>query len=164
MANVPNTEKGEIKDVNVNEKQVLLTLYFEINANTITESFTDIGYSTALTFDNIRVVNFRDEVDLENPTIIFANDYATMATNAEAITVEKLGDVNVVKDPVTGAAMLSDGMVRIDDVKAIQKKILAGEYDARADIDQDGMLTIRDMLAIQRYIIFAHTYAEMVSR
>jgi len=88
--------------------------------------------------------------------------YDAIVDDADAITVEKLGDVNVVKNPA-GNATLSDGLVNILDVQYVQNHVLSQTYDARADIDQNGVVNVLDIVEIQRYIIFAQTYAEMVA-
>lgn len=161
LATASPTEDGEIGYVTVNEKQEFVTLYFDINADTVTDDPFDAGYVTAIEIKNVTLEGISIGGDQTSPEIMFGNDYDHEVVDAEAITVEKLGDVNVIKDD-EGNMLLSDKILNVRDVNAIEKLILEDGYDVRADINQDGDITSADLIAVQRYIINAHSYAEMV--
>jgi len=161
LATASPTEEGEIGYVTVNEKQEFVTLYFDINADTVTDSPFDAGYVTAIEIKNVTLEGISIGGDQSSPEIMFGNDYDHAVVDAEAIIVEKLGDVNVIKD-ADGNMLLSDKILNVRDVNAIEKLILEKGYDVRADINQDGFVTSADLIAVQRYIINAHSYAEMV--
>ena len=158
MAYVNNTADATVVDAPVNEKVEFVTLYFKINSNTITDYALDRGYVTGIEIDasSIIMTNSTSEAELGKSV------YEAITVDADAITVEKLGDANVAKNPA-GNVVLSDGLVNILDVQYVQNHVLSQTYDARADIDQNGVVNVLDIVEIQRYIIFAQTYAEMVA-
>lgn len=158
MAYVNNTADATVVDAPVNEKVEFVTLYFKINSNTITDYALDRGYTTNIKIDASSIIMTNSTPEAEVGTSV----YDAIVDDADAITVEKLGDVNVVKNPA-GNAALSDGLVNILDVQYVQNHVLSETYDARADINQDGIVNVLDIVEIQRYIIFAQTYAQMVA-
>ncbi len=163
LAQNPNTAAGSIADVTVDEKTEFVTLYFKVNADTITAEKLSTSYETSIELLDDMLISKADatvyDADLavdEEPTLD--------VKNAGAILIQKLGDVNVATNPETGA-LIPDNLVNMLDAQAIQALILKGDagYDARADINQDGAITSADMIAVQRFIIHTLTYAEMVN-
>lgn len=170
-----------LTDYKVTKEETVVVLYFDILPGTLTDDvMASDYYTTAITICDVCddadssddhtcqvcryapvVINSNEAADPSNPDDAFSNDEEIHITDAEEILVEKLGDVNVVKD-AEGNTLFSDGYVNVMDVEAIVKLILSKNYDVRADINQDGFVDGDDLALVKEYIKFKKTYAQMV--
>lgn len=151
-------EAGEYVNATVNAEEEFVTLYFRINSNVMTDDITNLNASYTAFNTYLTIV---DAVAAPH-TDAATNAYDSQIDDEVVVRIEKLGDVNVAKD-ADGVMTAADGKINMYDVVAIQNIILDGGYDARADIDQDGDVDGNDLIAVKQYIVFVHTYADMVA-
>ena len=151
-------ENGEYVNATVNAEEEFVTLYFRINSDVMTDDITNLtaNYTDFNTYIEIVSAVAAPHTD------VAANAYESHVDAVVAVRIEKLGDVNVAKD-AEGVMTAADGKINMYDVVAIQNIILEGGYDARADINQDGVVNNLDLIAVKKYIVFVHSYADMVA-